>query len=82
VLVSVTDTNWSSALLQDALARLGFFVRECSDFPGLEVGSLLTGPGLLVATRGHIRISVRTPLENDAVLKALGELMRSEPGSP
>jgi threonine-phosphate decarboxylase len=80
VLVSVTDLNWTSPLLQDELARRGFFVRECSDFPGLEVGALLTGPDLLVASRGHLRISVRTPAENDALLACVKEVLNSESG--
>ena len=57
--------------MHEALARRGFLVRECSDFRGLEVGALLTGPDQLVATQGHLRIAVRTPAENDALLAAL-----------
>ncbi|WP_435005787.1 pyridoxal phosphate-dependent aminotransferase [Tundrisphaera lichenicola] len=78
-LVSLTQTDWDSARLQEALAFRGFFVRECSDHPGLEVGSLLTGPDQLVATRGHIRVAVRKPEENDRLLKVLNEVLRSDP---
>ncbi len=34
VLVSLTQTDWDSIRLQEALATRGIFVRECSDFPG------------------------------------------------
>jgi len=79
VLVSLTRTDWDSAQLRDALARRGFLVRECSDFPGLEVGALITGPDRLVATRGHIRVGVRTPEDDDRLLAALAEVLRSDP---
>jgi threonine-phosphate decarboxylase len=78
-LVSLTQTDWDSIQLQEALARRGILVRECSDQPGLEVGALLTGPGQLVATRGHIRVAVRLPEENDRLLAALTEVLRSDP---
>ena len=51
-------------------------VRECSDFPGLEIGSLLTGTDQLVATRGHLRLAIRGPEENERVLGALEAVMR------
>ncbi len=79
VLVSLTQTDWDSPGLHEALARRGFLVRECSDFPGLEVGALLTGPDQLVATRGHIRIAVRTAEQNDRLLGELAVLLRSDP---
>jgi threonine-phosphate decarboxylase len=79
VLVSLTQTDWDSIRLHEALARRGFLVRECSDFPGLEVGALLTGPDQLIATRGHIRIGVRTPEEDDRLLAELADLLRSGP---
>jgi threonine-phosphate decarboxylase len=79
VLVSLTETAWTSPQLHEALARRGVLLRECSDFQGLEVGALLTGPDKLVATRGHVRISVRTPAENDSLVKALAEVLSSEP---
>ena len=65
LLVSLTQTNWDSVKLHEALARSGFLVRECSDFPGLEVGALVTGPDQLVGTCGQIRIAIRTPEQND-----------------
>jgi threonine-phosphate decarboxylase len=79
VLVSLTETPWNSIRLHDALARRGFLVRECSDFAGLEVGSLLTGPDQLVAAQGHIRFGVRTRPENDRLLSALREILSSQP---
>lgn len=79
VLISLTQTDWDSVRLHEALARRGFLVRECSDFPGLEVGSLLTGPDQLVATRGQIRVAVRRPEENDRLLAKLADLLRSAP---
>ena len=78
-LVSLTQTDWDSVRLHEALARRGLLVRECSDFPGLEVGALLTGPDQLVATRGHLRIAVRNPEENDRLLVELAGLLRSDP---
>jgi threonine-phosphate decarboxylase len=79
VLVSLTQTDWDSVRLHEALARRGILVRECSDFPGLEVGALLTGPDQLVATRGHLRIAVRNPEQNDRLLIELASLLRSDP---
>jgi len=79
LLVSVTETPWNSKQLHEALARRGFLVRECSDFRGLEVGALLTGHNQLVATQGHLRIAVRLPHENDALLAAVAEVLGSEP---
>lgn len=79
LLASLTRTDWDSAGLRDTLARRGFLVRECSDLPGLEIGALLTGPDRLVATRGHIRVAVRTPPENDRLLAALAEVLGSDP---
>ena len=79
VLVSLTQTDWDSNQVHEALARRGLLVRECSDFPGLEVGALITGPDQLLATRGHLRIGVRTMAENDRLLGELASLLRSEP---
>ncbi|WP_422927044.1 pyridoxal phosphate-dependent aminotransferase [Singulisphaera sp. PoT] len=79
LLVSLTETTWTSIQVHEALARRGFLVRECSDFRGLEVGALLTGHNQLVATQGHLRIAVRLPHENDALLQALVEVLGSEP---
>jgi threonine-phosphate decarboxylase len=79
VLASLSQTDWDSGGLQEALARRGFLVRECSDFPGLEVGALLTGPDQLIATRGQIRIGLRTSEENDRLLTELEGLLESGP---
>lgn len=80
VLLSLAQTAWDSARLRDALALRGLLVRECSDFPGLEPGALLTGPDRLVATGGHIRVAVRTPGENDRLVGALAEILADSPG--
>jgi threonine-phosphate decarboxylase len=80
VLVSLVDTPWTSAQVQDALARRGLFVRECSNYRRLEIGSCLTGPGgLEVETRGHLRFCVRTPEENDQLLSILSDVLACEP---
>jgi threonine-phosphate decarboxylase len=79
VLASLTQTAWDSIQLHEALARRGFLVRECSDFPGLEIGALLTGPDRLVATRGHLRIGVRSREEDDRLLATLEDLLGSAP---
>ena len=76
LLVSLTQTDWTSIQLHEALAHRGFLVRECSDFPGLEVGALLTGPDQLIVTGGQIRINVRAPDENDRLLTVLKDLFR------
>lgn len=79
LLVSLVETAWTSPQVHEALARRGFLVRECSDFTGLEVGALLTGPDQLVATQGHLRIGLRSARENDALLDALRSVLASEP---
>jgi threonine-phosphate decarboxylase len=79
VLVSLTDTPWTSVKLQEALARKGIYARECSNFQGLEPGSILTGEDQIVVTRGHLRFAVRNAAENDKVLTALAELMHATP---
>ena len=79
VLASLTQTDWTSVQLHEALARRGFLVRECSDFPGLEVGSLVTGPDRLVATQGHLRIGVRSREDDDRLLSTLADLLSSGP---
>jgi threonine-phosphate decarboxylase len=81
LLASVTGDGWTAPLLHDALARHGVLVRECSDFPGLEVGALVTGNDQLVATRGHIRIGLRSRNENDRLLALLREVLASQPPS-
>jgi threonine-phosphate decarboxylase len=77
VLVSLTDTHWTSVQVHEELARRGILVRECSNFHGLEVGSLLTGPDQLIATQGHLRFAVRTPQENDKLLATLTDILAS-----
>jgi threonine-phosphate decarboxylase len=72
VLVSLVDTRWTSVQVFEAMARRGILVRECSDIPGLEVGSLLTGPGQLFA--------VRTRAENDKLLATLREVLMTNDG--
>ncbi len=79
LLVSLTETRWTSVEVHEALARRGLLVRECSDFHGLEVGALLTGHDQLVATQGHLRFAVRTPAENDRLVTTLAEILSSEP---
>ncbi len=79
VLVSLVDTPWTSTQVQDALARRGLLVRECSNYHGLEPGSVVTGPGLSFETRGHLRFCLRTPGENDLLLATLAEVMGSDP---
>lgn len=80
VLCSLVDTPWTSVRLQDALARRGLLVRECSNYAGLEPGGLMTGPdGLSFETRGHVRFCVRTPGDNELLLHALAGVMRAAP---
>jgi threonine-phosphate decarboxylase len=79
VLVSVVDTPWTSVKLHEALARRGVLARECSNFSGLEPGSVLTGADQEIPTNGHLRFAVRTPSENDKVVGLLAELMTSAP---
>lgn len=78
VLASLVDTPWTSPELQDALARRGIFARECSNYRGLEVGSVVTAPGQEYHTRGHLRFCVRTPAENDQLIETLAEVMASD----
>jgi threonine-phosphate decarboxylase len=79
VLVSLVDTPWTSIQVQEALARSGLFVRECSNYCGLEPGSVITEPGQAIETRGHLRFSIRTPAENDHLLDTLARIMALEP---
>lgn len=46
----------------EALARKGFLIRDCSNFPSLE--------------SGYYRIAVRRPSENDRLLQAIEEVLR------
>jgi len=62
-----------------ALARRGLLVPSARTYSGLEVGSIATGPGMAFETRGHVRFCVRTPGENDMLMAALNDLMRTEP---
>ncbi len=80
LLVSLVDTPWTAPQVHDALARRGLLVRECSDFPGLEVGASLVRPDqLVIPTQGHLRFAVRQREENDRLLQALAEVLASEP---
>ncbi len=79
VLVSLTDTPWTSIALQEALARRGILARECSNFRGLEPGAILTGEDQIVETQGHLRFAVRTAPENDKIVATLNELMATSP---
>jgi threonine-phosphate decarboxylase len=79
LLVSLVDTPWTSIQVQDELARHGVFVRECSNYCGLEVGAVVTGPGQAIETRGHLRFCIRTPRENDVLLETLARIMSLEP---
>jgi|GEM_PF-821968 len=79
VMASLVDTPWTSPQLQDELALRGIFVRECSNYRGLEIGSVVTGPGQEHHTRGHIRFTVRNPAENDQLVETLREVMATEP---
>ncbi len=79
VLVSLVDTPWTSTQVQDVLARRGLLARECSNYHGLEIGAVVTGPGISFETRGHLRFCVRTPGENDLMMSTLAEVMRSRP---
>ena len=72
-------TKQAAIKVVDEMEARGFLVRECSDFPGLEVGALLTGPDQLVATQGHLRISIRGREDDDRLLAALEDLLRSDP---
>jgi threonine-phosphate decarboxylase len=78
-LVSLVDTPWTSVQVQEALARSGLFVRECSNYCGLEIGSVVTGPGLAIETRGHLRFCIRKPAENDLLLDTFSRILTLEP---
>lgn len=80
VLLSLVDTAWDSVQVQEELARRGILARECSNFSGLEPGSVLTGPnGLEVPTKGHLRFAVRTKAENDKLLTILSDVLAGKP---
>jgi threonine-phosphate decarboxylase len=79
MLVSLVDTQWTSVQIQEALARRGLFVRECSNYRGLEVGAVVTGPDVEVETRGHLRFCIRTPSQNDLLLSTLADVLASRP---
>ncbi len=79
VLVALTEsTPWTSISLHEALARRGLVVRECSDFEGLEIGSMLKGPDELVRTRGHIRIGIRSQSDNNVLVESLRDILSME----
>lgn len=75
VLVSLVDTNLDSTEVRDELARRGFFVRECSNFQGLEIGSTISGMGESFTTQGHLRFAVRKPEQNDRLAEALESVL-------
>ena len=75
VLVSLVGTPWTSTQLQDSLARSGLFARECTNYRGLEVGSVITSPHREFETRGHLRFCVRTPAQNDRLLATLSKIL-------
>lgn len=79
VLVSLVDTPFTSNQVQDELARRGFFVRECSNFQGLEIGSTIRGIDESFTTNGHLRFAVRTPEENDRLADALESILSASP---
>lgn len=79
LMVSLVQTDWTSTKLHEALVRRGFLVRDCVDFPGLEVGAILTGPDQLIVTGGQLRITSRLPDENDRLVAALTGLLRGDP---
>lgn len=79
VLASLVDTPWNSVQVQEALAYQGMFVRECSNYRGLEVGSVVTGPDVAIETGGHLRFCVRTRTENDLLLSTLTTIMSADP---
>jgi threonine-phosphate decarboxylase len=79
ILISLVGTPWTSTGVQDALARRGLFVRECTNYRGLEVGAVVTGPDVEVETQGHLRICIRSRAENDLLLRNLAEILASEP---
>ena len=79
VLVSLVGSPWTSTQLQDALARHGIFARECTNYRGLEVGSIVTGPDRRFETGGHLRFCVRTPSENDQLLSTLSKILATRP---
>jgi threonine-phosphate decarboxylase len=79
VLVSLVGSAWTSTQLQDALARNGIFARECTNYRGLEIGSVVTGPDRRFETGGHLRFCVRTPAENDQLLATLSKILATRP---
>jgi threonine-phosphate decarboxylase len=81
VVASLVDTPWTSVQAQEALARRGLFVRECSNYRGLEIGAVVTGPGQERHTRGHLRFCVRNPKENDLLVATLADILASDPPS-
>lgn len=79
VVASLVDTRWNSVQVQEALARRGLFVRECSNYRGLEIGSRVTGPDQERLTRGHLRFCVRKPKDNDMLIATLADILASDP---
>jgi len=64
LLLRLPDGAPPAAALADELGRRGILVRVCGDFRGLE--------------EGYIRVSVRTPRDNQRLIEALGEVVKSK----
>jgi threonine-phosphate decarboxylase len=80
LLISVTDPRWTSARAHEALARSGVIVRECTNYKGLEIGSVLTGAdGQAVPTQGHLRFAIRSRAENDTLLDTIRSVISQGP---
>jgi threonine-phosphate decarboxylase len=80
VLATLVDTPWTSVLLQEALARRGLLVRECSNYHPLQAGGVVSLPdGTAFESSGHVRFCVRTPGENDLLLATLADVMSCDP---
>ncbi|MBP2114185.1 threonine-phosphate decarboxylase CobD [Paenibacillus silagei] len=54
---------WSAQEMQQRLGGCGILVRSCAMYPGLEAG--------------HIRVAVKGRVDNDRLLRQMGELLRA-----
>jgi len=61
-LCELTDGRITSDELCERLARRGILIRNCDSFTGLEPGRF-------------IRVAVRTPAENERLVRALHEVL-------